>query len=226
MLHKMMRKRLAASLNFALILLANPAWAARPFVTDDARVVDKGHCQLETFTKSQRAYAGSEFWFLPACNPSFVPYQHGVELTLAYNRIESDHNGILQAKTLLKPLETNGMGFAFSVGVFGGEPFFNGIGSFSFLDDRSVIHTNLGAIKDHKADLTRGTWGIGLEQLLYGPRVYGILETYGQRGEKPTLHAGFRFWVVPNKIQIDATMGEQQSSPVRRFNTIGLRLIF
>ena len=50
--------------------------AARPFVTDDARIVDRDHCQLETFTKSQRTYAGSEFWFLPACNP------WGAELTL------------------------------------------------------------------------------------------------------------------------------------------------
>ena len=58
--------------------------AARPFVTDDARVVDPDHCQLETFYKEQRSYSGHEFWFLPACN------KLGVEWTIAGNRIEGD----------------------------------------------------------------------------------------------------------------------------------------
>jgi hypothetical protein len=69
-------------------------------------------------------------------------------------------------------------------------------------------------------------FGIGLEQLLYPPRVYGILETYGGRSEKPTLHGGLRFWVIPNRFQIDSTYGTQQSDPVHRFFTIGLRFIF
>ena len=191
--------------------------AARPFVTDDARIVDREHCQLETFTKSQRAYAGSEFWFLPACNPL------GFEMTFGFNRIESDRNTIAQAKFLLKPLEANGAGVAVSVGSFGGEPYINGIGSFSFLDDRSVIHVNLGATR---AEINKKTWGLGIEQLLFAPRLYGILEAYGQTADKPTLHTGLRFWVVPNQFQVDSTIGRQGSTPERRFFTIGLRFIF
>src|SRR5436189_4747155 len=141
--------------------------AARPFVTDDARTVDPDHCQLETFYKEQRAYSGHEFWFLPACN------QLGVEWTLGGNRVEGDKNLIVQGKKLLKPLETNGYGIAFSVGAIGEEAYVNGIASFSFLGDWSVIHTNVGYLYD------RPVFGIGLEQLLYAPRVYGILETYG-----------------------------------------------
>jgi hypothetical protein len=65
-----------------LALLALPARAARPFFTDDARIVDEGHCQVESFVKNQRAYAGSESWVMPACNVL------GVEFTLGRNRIE------------------------------------------------------------------------------------------------------------------------------------------
>ena len=32
----------------------------------------------------------------------------------------------------------------------------------------------------------------------------GIVETFGQRSQTPTLHYGLRFWVIPNRFQIDA----------------------
>jgi hypothetical protein len=195
-----------------------PASAARPFITDDARVVDEGHCQLESFAKRQSAYAGSEFWFLPACNP------FGAELTLGRNRIEDQYNTIVQAKFLLKELRPNHAGYAASAGSFGGDPYFNGIASRSFFDDRAVVHANLGAIRNRHAD--RGTWGVGFEALLAAPRWYGILESFGQRGDKPTAHFGLRFWVIPNRFQIDATHGHQSADPEKRFNSVGIRLIF
>ena len=110
-----------------------------------------------------------------------------------------------------------------SLGFYGGSPYVNAIGSFSFADDRAVVHANLGAVDDRKADRLRGTWGIGLEALLWAPRLYGILETYGLRDEKPTLHAGLRFWVRPQRVQLDATVGAQYGQPDRRFVTVGSR---
>lgn len=204
----------------AVFLSLGPAiaLAARPFVTDDARIVDDGHCQLESFYKAQRSYGGSEFWFLPACNPG------GVELTLGANRIEDERNSIAQAKILLRPLDTNGAGYALSGGFFGGDPYANGIASFSFLDDRAIVHANLGMIRQSAAD--RATWGVGLEALLAAPRWYAIAETFGQRGDTPTVHVGLRFWVIPNRFQIDATHGEQRASPAKNFNSLGIRLLF
>jgi hypothetical protein len=198
-----------------LLCLVTPlCHAARPFVTDDARTVDPGGCQVETFYKEQRAYSGYEFWFLPACN------RFDVEWTLGGNRIEGENNVVVQAKKLLKPLVSNGYGLAFSVGAVGDEAYLNGIASFSFFEDVSVVHANLGYLYD------RPVFGIGLEQLLYAPRVYGILETYGGRSEKPTVHGGLRLWVIPNRFQVDSTYGVQQSDPVRRFFTVGLRFLF
>jgi hypothetical protein len=201
-------------------LFGGTAHAARPFVTDDARTVDEGSCQIETFYKRQNAYHGAEFWFLPACNP------YGAEFTFGANRIEGDDNAILQAKFLLHALQPNGMGVALSVGSFGGDPYVNGIASFSFADDRWVVHANLGAYRDRKADLDRGTWGLGLEALLSAPRWYAILETYGQRDEKPTLHAGLRYWIQPQRLQVDASVGLQHGTPERRFTSVGLRFLF
>jgi hypothetical protein len=217
------------------LALADSAHAARPFVTDDARIVDDGGYQLETFVKQQRAFDGQEFWFLPAANPF-----GRVELTLGGIWVKSAPDGdsrsaIAQAKTLIKPLETNGVGFALTIGVqrlipSGPEsaetdPYVNGIGSFSLADDAVVIHTNLGARRDAGAGLTRGTWGLGAEIRLH-ERLFGIVETYGERGQQPTRHLGLRIWVVPSRVQIDSTLGFQHAEPERRFYTVGLRLLW
>jgi len=217
-----------------LALAACAAHAARPFVTDDARVVDKGGCQVETFIKRQRRFDESVIWALPACNPL------GVELTLGGAWLDSAPLGdartvVLQGKTLLKPLETNGAGFALTLGALRvspsqardvTSPYLNAIGSFSFADDRVVLHANLGAIHDKVANMTRGTWGAGAEILLHSPRWYGIVESYGQRGEKPTLHGGLRIWLIPGGLQVDTTIGRQNASPERLFYTIGLRALW
>jgi hypothetical protein len=169
------------------------------------------------FTKSQRAYAGSEDGILPACNPL------GFELTLGWGRVDDERNAVVQGKFLLKEMKTGGTGFAASAGAIGSDKFANGIASFSFFEDRSVVHGNLGV---QHSDATRGTWGIGLEQLLVAPRWYGMVEAYGQRGQKPTLQTGLRFSVIPDRIQIDSTVGRQRSSPEQRFFTVGMRVLY
>ncbi len=213
---------------------AASAHAARPFVTDDARIVDPGGYQIETYIKKQRGFSESEFWFLPAHNPG-----GRVELTLGGFGVDSQPFGdsraiVAQAKTLLKPLEANGAGYALTLGMVRlsrtpgsveGNPYINGIGSFSFADDFVVMHTNLGARRDAGAATTRGTWGIGAEIRLQ-ERLFGIVETYGERGEKPTKHFGLRIWVVPSRVQIDSTLGFEHTNPERRFYTVGLRLLW
>ncbi len=228
-----MQQRIALCL--ALLACAvGPALAARPFVTDDARVVDEGGCQVETFVKKQRNVNEQEFWFLPACNP------FGVELTAGHSWVNASVPGdsqfsVFQAKTLLKTLQANGSGYALTVGAFRvspfqaphtTNPFVNAIGSFSFVDDRLVIHANIGAIGDRQAAMTRATWGLGAEITLH-PQLIGILESYGQRADKPTVHYGLRVWVVPNRVQVDGTIGTQHSGPPERaFRSLGLRVLF
>ena len=62
--------------------------------------------------------------------------------------------------------------------------------------------------------------------MLVAPRLIGIVERYGQGGEKPTFHTGLRIWVVPNRWQVDATVGTQDANLPRRFTSIGMRLLF
>jgi hypothetical protein len=218
----------------ALALLA-PAAAhpARPMITDDARTVDAKACQVEAWSRTNRG--SRELWALPACN-----FTGKLELTLggAVTREgggSSTSDVILQGKTLFRPLETNGYGLGLAVGYGAhpadhdnrplGDPYFYVPASFSFAGDRVVLHLNGGARHVRSDHQTRATWGIGSE-ILVAPRAFLIAETFGESRGNASYQAGLRIWLVPNRVQIDATYGNQYGNkPDARWFSVGLRLI-
>lgn len=221
----------------ALALAPVPSQAARPFVTDDARVVDAGGCQIETFIKKQRNFGEREAWFLPGCNPG-----GNAELTFGGVDTRSDAEGhasalIAQGKTLFRPLQTNGYGLAATLGAvrqraFAADrashwsPFLNLISSISLRNDALVVHVNAGTLDDRNTRVMRPTWGLGAEIQIV-PRLQAIVESYGQRGEKTSQQIGLRYWVVPDRVQIDSTLTSQRSgAPVRDSLSVGLRILF
>jgi hypothetical protein len=230
---------LIARLSAALPLACGCALvhAARPFVTDDARIVDPGGYQIESFFKHQRNVREDEFWFLPAWNP-----RTSVELTLGGFLLRNAEEGrastlIAQAKTLLRPLQANDFGLAVTVGALRQNPlvsmdtprwspFVNLIGSRSWDDDVVVVHANAGFVDDRIAAIMRYTWGLGGE-IAAGTRLWAILETYSQEGEKPSSQIGLRYWVVQSRLQVDTTLGRQHINPQNRnWVSIGVRILF
>lgn len=104
----------AAALGLAAALGSGPAYAARPMITDDARIVDAKSCQLESWVKSRKD--STEFWAQPACN-----FTGNLELTLGAARTREDGSSrttdvVIQGKTLFKELQPNGWGWGLAVG--------------------------------------------------------------------------------------------------------------
>ncbi len=94
------------------------------------------------------------------------------------------------------------------------------------LDDQTIIHANLGGLRDRAASLTRLTWGLGAEIAL-GPRLSGIIESYGQEGEHASRQIGLRIWIVPNRFQVDGTLGRQGGQPQpRSWASLGILALF
>lgn len=99
---------------FLSLLTSISAFAARPFMTDDARLTTAGSCQLESWT---RVYKNSqEQWALPACNPT-----GNFEITAGGGRSKKTgepgiNDFVLQGKTLFRELNTNGYGWGLAVG--------------------------------------------------------------------------------------------------------------
>jgi hypothetical protein len=228
-----MKRRPLAALIAALLLNPAVAYPARPMITDDARTVDAYACQVESWVRTNQG--SREYWALPACN-----FTGNLELTLGGSRT-SDATGsetsdiILQGKTLLKPLETNGYGVALAVGYAAhpaaqdhrllGDPYFYVPVSFSFASDRVVLHTNAGARHVRDENKARATWGLGSETMIT-PRVYLIAETFGETRANASYQLGVRFWVVPNHVQVDTTYGNQYGDKHDpRWFSVGLRLL-
>ncbi len=236
----------AARLALILALVAPGAQAARPYVTDDARITPADGCQVETWVHSHRRdRGGNEFWAVPACNPT-----GNLEITAGVNRLTGSGDepftasALLQLKTLLRTLDT-GIGTGFAVGMTartggpgtgaGAPSWLSGtyaynVTSFSFRDESFVLLTLAGLKRDRERGRTLAMWGVGSETLLLrrGPQELILAaEVFGAEQGRPGWQAGFRFWVVKEKVQVDAVMGAQiaNSGPDGRWVSIGLRLI-
>ena len=215
------------------VAMAFNAWAARPFVTDDARLTSAGSCQLESW---QRQYQNSrESWALPACN---LYGNFEVTLGAGYASATDSSNTtdyVIQGKTLFRELTTNSWGWGLAVGKIAHpsiNPGPNLMGntyayvpiSRSFLDDDVIMHTNLGALRDRATGMVNGTWGVGSEIKL-SERTLGIMEMFGDNHNKPYWQLGARYSVVPNLFQVDATVGQQWNGFTEsRWISIGIRL--
>jgi hypothetical protein len=216
-------------------LCAADARAARPMVVDDARVVDAGSCQLETWRRFNRD--SHETWALPGCNPT-----GNLELTLGSAELPVDDLGLrsytrtvqMQGKTLFRSLETNSYSYGLAAGgvvrsrgaadqvpnYYAYAPFTR-----SMLDDRLFVHANLGVQRVGIVPATGMTWGVGTEYAI-APRVFLMVETYGDNHNRNSYQGGVRVWLVPNRVQIDATIGTQAGDyGGNRWMSVGLRLL-
>lgn len=224
----------AARLSALLLLLTLPglALAARPLVTDDARIVDAKACQLETWIK--RHGGTLEYWAVPACTPvdnveitagGALAWERGGE---AGRRFDS---ALLQFKTLLRPFDERTWGMGLVAGALE-HPYESSdlLGSFYTYAPISLalapdiaLHLNPGWLYERNSDRRALTWGAGGEVGLT-PHIQWIGETYGEEGDGNYYQAGFRFWVVPEHVQIDTTYGNRFGGG-ESFWTFGLRLI-
>ncbi len=216
-----------------ILLTLHLPWvnAARPMLTDDARIVDRNACQIESWGRSDRT--GHEFWALPACQ-----FIENIELTAGVGKGQGpDRQGtgyLLQAKTLFQPLtaETTGVGVVVgytqplgNVGGTGDSYVYLPI-SRLFWGERWAAHLNLGGIRHAEDDQKRLTWGTGHE-IQFSETNYLIIEMFGESKGPTSWQGGWRHWLINDRLQLDATVGSvfgQLQS--QRWFTLGLRVLF
>ena len=227
-------RRMRATLFTILAIAATMAEAARPMITDDARVVDPFACQLETWVKRNRD--STEYWALPACNPLGL-----FELTIGGARTwEHGTSGLtdvqLQAKTILRPLEPDNWGAGLAVGTlkhprrevadgWPGDAYFYVPVSVALNGDQWVLHFNAGAVHRRDEGANLATWGFGNEIRLRDD-LFFIPEVFRNERGRPFYQVGFRYWLVKDRVQMDATVGNRLTSDTsERWFSIGMRLL-
>jgi len=153
------------------LAVANPAFGARPMVTDDARLTDAGACQVETWFRFNRS--STEYWALPACNP-----RGNLEITVggagADTRGFYHADTVVQFKTLFRRLQPDAWGYGLAIGrashIGAGiddssnlQRYFYMPISRALFGERLVIHTNIGATEPTGPQQLRPIGGIGAE---------------------------------------------------------------
>lgn len=216
----------------ACAALLPAAQAARPLTTDDAGVVEAGACQLETWVQRQRGQTA--FWAVPACNPT-----GNLELGVGASRVRTDGTDAssgdtqLQAKTVLQPLGAEGWGLALAVGVVRHpddtpqrtDVYLNLPLSVALADDSLLMHLNAGWVRTQGAGENRRTWGLAGEWRAF-ERTTLLAETFGQSGGKPLVQVGLRHSLVPDRVQLDFTIGgPARGGAAARWVSFGLRLM-
>ena len=226
-------KRQLCAVLAAISALAPPAaFGARPMITDDARIVDAKSCQVESWVRTN--HGSREYWALPGCN-----FTGNLEITLGGALTKTGEGSetsdvVIQGKTLFKTLQPNGWSVGLAAGNvqhphqhsgLAGDLYAYVPASFSFADDRVVLHTNAGVLRQKSTGQTRLTLGLGSETQV-AANTWLIAEGFKQLDGRPFFQAGVRHWIVPNRVQVDATYGNRLGSGNQeRWFSIGLRLL-
>lgn len=229
--------RLALLVRLSLLACAAAAGAhaAQPYVTDDARLLPEGSCQLEL---GKRVLRGSrEAWFLPACNAF-----GNIELTLGANR-SWDVDGaratdlVVQAKGLFRELKANDYGLGWVANAeFHRHPLpdekrigsmaASAIFSHSFFDDVLFFHANAGAKRLRDTGATAATWGLAGEFNIVNERFAVLAEVADTTRSRRGYQAGLWFALVPDRLELDVSVGgEARDFRRTRYWTVGLRVI-
>lgn len=217
-----------------LALHASHAFAARPLNTDDANVVDPQSCQDESWIKQSKS--NIERWIVPGCN-FFGDTEISVGANFQSNTgLPSSRFHLMQAKKRWRVLEPGDWGISTTLGTLKQsglassetthDLYLNVPITWSLGQDR-FAHLNVGWVKHQAQGYGAKTWGMAIEQP-FNQRVVGILETYGEEKQNTKYQVGLRFWIIPQRVQIDTTVGNVWSSASnsgQRWMSVGLRLL-
>ncbi len=200
-------------------------YAARPLNTDDARVVSKNHCQLETWSEFH-FNKSSEIWALPSCNIFW-----DTEITLG-GMVGLESNSVqFQIKKLFVNADEKQWGIGIALGnIYNyliGADSANDIyiyipATITFFDSRIAFHFNVGY---NLQSLSKGlyTLGIGTEIMLI-TQLYFIGEVYYSRFEPIMYQVGLRTWIIKDVLQIDSTYGNSFDGH-NSFVSLGFRIL-
>ncbi|TVQ86949.1 MAG: hypothetical protein EA397_19445 [Deltaproteobacteria bacterium] len=228
------------------------AAAVRPFVTDDARIVDVGQIETESWLEYQRQpnlHLGVFNVMAGATITPWIEILAGGGVGFDSERQMTVLNPVITPKFLFWEASEDGTpGLALAIGVtlpFGrGELFEPATGFYAFapittrlFDDALMVHANLGARGAYLPDdgtTLRPYWGLGIEAAVFGHAApHLVLEAYSgdpfeALGPNIAAQGGFR-WLATDYVNVDLTFGGQpevRGPGMELWAQVGLRLLF
>jgi len=219
------------------LCIATTSHAGRPLVTEDAGVLEKGSCELETYARRLTERA------VPSSNGFSLQYGCGVgmrtQVALAATMDRADGATVrglaFGGKTSISdggeadPSWTLAWGLTAekSPGASLGHEttWLNGVFSMPLGKDLK-LHANLGWTRAQSTHQSTTGWAVALERsTASGIDVMG--EAFASdRDRAPRLQVGLRWAAVPEKVFVDGSWGFQTVSSRPRMLTVGLKAAF
>jgi len=236
----------AAIVLLAILMIANPVMAVRPFITDDARVVGDHLLGFETSLRWDQSRLQNLNLLAIGLSDKLegtVGFVHGLSLEGDSMNTYGITGPLLQLKYLFTEGTPNRWpGFALIGGVVppygsGGfipprwsEFIYLAVTESLFEKDRLMLHGNFGTFitQPDNGLKTSTTWGIGAQlRLIGGLHAVGEIFSGDPYAESSggAFQAGFRYF-ISDKIQLDATIGSGLWGDPRMDTWLGAGLRF
>ncbi len=218
----------------SLGLYAACAWAGRPFATEDAGVIEKQRCELETYAAYTPGFAGGASprgqWVQVGCGVGGRS-----QIALGMGRSQSADEA-LRGMAVVGKSQIHGAedepqwALAYTVS---GSHSWRKIGK----DGHAVVlvhtrpldvggltmHANVGWTLDRPTRRNSMLWAAALERPELLPDVDVGVEAYGNDREAPMLGVGAR-WKVLDIMSFDASAAQRLSSTRETLYSLGLRV--
>jgi hypothetical protein len=231
------RSRIAAVAGLGLAAsLSLPAWAGRPLATEDAGVLGRGECEIESFAGRARASGGDTEhtrWAQFGCG---IGYNSQLALGAGDQKAggETTHISAVVGKTYLRELTDDQTGVVIAYAFLGakapGEGFKHEATEIKAVltgpTNGWLLHANLGSNFSHTAAPYGTVWALAAERPAAVGPVDLMAEVFGDNHSDPWVQFGARWQVVPERFFLDASWGVQTDSARTKVVTIGLKLAF
>ena len=200
------------SVLFFLLMISNGVIYGQQLVVDEAETSEYRGFQLEAWLGTE------ESWILPVFSPV-----GRLELVAGAVITDDETHAVTEAKYMFRAPANNRAGFGLVAGTliapFG--EFYSYIPvTFPLLDERAVLHGNLGYMLErhdeqhgdhtHTRDDHLLTWGVRADIAAFGP-VSLLGELFGENSDRPDFQVGFRLELLPDLLEMDFTYGNSFS---------------
>ena len=216
-----------------LLILAlatsSSAFAGRPLFTEDATVLEQGHCQLELWM--DRYKDATDVWMAPACNfGANIELEAGASRTFAAGTAALSQS-YFQVKTAFRSVDDHPWGVGLVLGVNRvplrevhkgwDDPFAIVPVSFKVGED-NLLHLNVGWVRNREQGRDLTLWGVALE-VPVTESITLLGETFGENTARPFLSVGGRATAIKDRLEFDLTyVARPGGTSAERFVSLGL----
>ena len=187
-----------------------PAFAGRPFTTEDARVLGDKQCQIETWVDRSRSATSASL--VPSCN-----FGANIQWQVGGSRVRESGETVfseasVQAKTVLPSADDAPWNAGLVLGVIRRVRESQGNGwdnpyaivpiTFSPPDSSTALHVNIGWRHDRSGNRNLTLWGLAAETGA-GERWTLLGEAFGENSQRPFMRLGVRYAAIKDHLEFD-----------------------